>query len=271
MSKLRNVTPPWMSKTGRGKENVSVSYTHEESPDPGRPAVKQGHLMRSKSHPKISGRIPVIRRNSFDVCKPRPRITAHVPAKKRVLVSPLSPVKASPPVTPTTAVSKENSIPFQAVKRNIVPNEWSSSPGILDDLTPPVSTIKSTATVVKDKDKSRKWALMDLTGLSRNFENLGKKDIVKGSDLVKERVRDWERERGRLREIAALEEMEQDRDEEAATQKQGAKWSAPYDKENDRGTENGGLHVAVAQLAPRGSDRSRPRSALGKFFLLSSQ
>ena len=112
---------------------------------------------------------------------------------------------------------------------------------------------------------------MDLTGLSRNFENLGKKD-VKGSDLVKERVRDWERERGRLRVIAALEEMEQDRDDEPTTQKQGAKWSALYDKENDRGMENGGLHVATAQLAPRGSDRSRPRSALGEcFLLLSSQ
>ena len=66
MSKLLNVTPPWMSKPVRGKENVLVSDTHKESPDPGRPAFKQGAMMRSKSHPKISGRIFIVHRHQSD-------------------------------------------------------------------------------------------------------------------------------------------------------------------------------------------------------------
>jgi hypothetical protein len=136
------------------------------------------------------------------------------------------------------------------------------SPGILSDLSPPPGT------VVKDKHKGRKRALMDLTGLSRNFEN-AKKDHVKGSDSVKERVRDWERERERLWEIAALEEMERERDEQPATNhNQETKRSAVFDKENDGGMENRGLHVAVAQSAPRASEPNRPRSALGRWFLL---
>jgi hypothetical protein len=137
------------------------------------------------------------------------------------------------------------------------------SPGILGDLSPP------TGTVVKDKPKGRKRALMDLTGLSRNFENAGKKGHAKGSDLVKERVRDWERERERLREIAALEEMERERDEQPATKHdQEMKRNAVFDKENDGGMENRGLHVAVAQSAPRGTELNRPRSALGRWSLL---
>jgi hypothetical protein len=70
--------------------------------------------------------------------------------------------------------------------------------------------------------------------LSRNFENTGKKVHVKGSDLVKDRVRDWERERERLQKIAVLEEIERERDGHPATKhNQETKRSAIFDKEND--------------------------------------
>ena len=176
------------------------------------------------------------------------------------MVTPLSPVKASPPASPAASKeTKENSVPL---KRNAVLHDSAPvSPGILGDLSPPIGTVA--------KNKGRKKALMDLTGLSRNFENAGKKVHVKGSDSVKERVRDWERERERLREIAALEEIERERDEQPTIKhKQEAKRNAIFDKENDGGTENRGLHVAVARAVPRGSESNRPRSALGTWFLL---
>jgi hypothetical protein len=59
---------------------------------------------------------------------------------------------------------------------------------------------------------------MDLTGFSRNVEDMGKEN-VKSKDPVKQCVRDWERERERegLREIAAPEDRDKDNGDEQET------------------------------------------------------
>lgn len=74
---------------------------------------------------------------------------------------------------------------------------------------------------IKDKDRYKGRALMELSGVNRNRENGGKKENTnakkpekgKGKDKVKDIVREWEREKERLREMERLEELEKVRDE----------------------------------------------------------
>jgi serine/threonine-protein kinase GIN4 len=183
-----------------------------------------------------------------------------MPAKKRLLVPPLSPVKASPPSSlHAFATGKENVMSLNTLTSNTA-REIISSAGILDNLTP---TTKSSG-VAKEKDKHRKRALMDLTGFSRNAENMGKEN-VKPKDPVKQRVRDWERERERLREMAALEDRDKDNGDEPETaRKQKKIHKDKTDKENDQ-KENQGLHVA-AHSAPRVPAHTTPLSPLGKYL-----
>ena len=101
---------------------------------------------------------------------------------------------------------------------------------------------------------------MDLTGLTRNVENMEKKENARVKDPVKERVKEWEREKERLREIAALEEREKERDEELETERKLNNLQKSAESEQEK--ESQGLHVA--RCAPRVPANTRSLSPPGK-------
>ncbi|KAF8631694.1 hypothetical protein AX15_002243 [Amanita polypyramis BW_CC] len=136
--------------------------------------------------------------------------------RKRAAVMPvtdLSPIKASPPATPTgkenTSVRvlnsshKSNRKPFGNVNNR--------------ENIPQPQFLKSADDESQAKRRSR--LLGDSTARHLADENASKgkklKEVRSKEKVnhVKERVRDWERERQRLREMQRLEELEKERDE----------------------------------------------------------
>ncbi|KAK2465369.1 hypothetical protein APHAL10511_002723 [Amanita phalloides] len=150
--------------------------------------IDQQSLTRPKSQPKITGSI-----------KTHPR--------KRALAVPaidLSPIKASPPATPAGKENMNVRVLNSSHKSNRKPFGNANS---RENIPQPQ--------FAQEKRRSQ--------GLARhvNDENMGKGKTVKEEkskekvkvNPVKERVRDWERERQRLREMQRLEELEREREE----------------------------------------------------------
>ena len=137
-------------------------------------------------------------------------------SRKRVVAAPasdLSPIQASPPATPRGKENANARVPKSSHKTNRKPfgnannKENIAQPQFLK----PVDQAQA---------KRRSRVLGDSTARYAHGENVGKAETVKEvksnekSNHVKDRVRDWERERQRLREIQRLEELEMDSEEQ---------------------------------------------------------
>ncbi|KAJ7689156.1 hypothetical protein B0H17DRAFT_643200 [Mycena rosella] len=168
-AKLGNPVSPWSaSATAAAKENLS---------SPGLDFSKDNDvhcsLTKAKSQPRVT--------NS----------KIQVPARKRVLAPPvvdLSPIKGSPPASPSANAVKQNVMSLAAVTRR------------------PLGTIaprrENLPQAPAPQAKVAVRPLAELTNATKH----------KRDSSVRDRVREWEREKERLREMERLDELERDRD-----------------------------------------------------------
>jgi len=169
VSKIINMTAPWLSRSTKATENGINSR--------GQQGLEQ--TTRPKSQPKI-----------LASKKPDRVPFSHHNAKENIPV--------------TTALKAATT------RKHIASPEIKSRAGILGHSPPVTSAIKALHDVnAQEKGKHSKKALADVTGLSRNVENYGKEGGPSGKNLVHQRIKEWERERERLREITRVEELAQ--------------------------------------------------------------
>ncbi|KAJ6585267.1 hypothetical protein B0H19DRAFT_1368651 [Mycena capillaripes] len=217
-SKLANPVSPWSynAKENRSPPGLDSSFSKEGD-------SIQRSLTKSKSQPKVTSS------------------KIQVQARKRVPAPPLvdlSPIKGSPPASPPTNSAKQNvmsltSLTAAANQRQPLAIVNARTRQNLPQPKPVIET-------AKDARKVR--PLADLTA-NRNVKERGKRDSVK------DRVREWEREKERLREMERLDELERDRDaqfeverEQAARQQRAlAARERARDKENQSADMTGVL------------------------------
>ncbi|KAF9013205.1 hypothetical protein BDQ17DRAFT_1321088 [Cyathus striatus] len=146
-----------------------------------------------------------------------------VPPRKRMpLITDLSPVKASPPASPLSLKSKENIATFNALATSVNSNRQTGSRkpfgvvAVNSNLPRPRLAAKPSTTEV-NKNKRKVGILADLQKSEHSKENSpGDWPRAKDSTSVRDRMREWEREKQRLREAERLDELERDRDERLA-------------------------------------------------------
>jgi hypothetical protein len=139
------------------------------------------------------------------------------------IVSPVAQIKKPTPLSPVNAL-----LPSRAAKENFpagVRKRMASRDPLSHSTLNNAPTVKLSPEVsAKEKEKHRKRALMDLTGIVRNTENRGKeKNITSKAKGSVQRMKEWERERERLREMTQLEErleeVEREREREREKKK----------------------------------------------------
>jgi hypothetical protein len=173
MSKIINMTAPWLSRSTKATENVINSRGKQGLDQTTRPTSRPKILTSKKpdrvpfSHHNAKENIPVT--TALEAATTRKHI-ASPGIKSRAGI-----LDHSPPVTLTIKA--------------------------LHDVN------------AQEKGKHRKKALVDVTGLSRNVEKYGKEGGPSGKHLAHQRIKEWERERERLREISQLEELAQVQDQ----------------------------------------------------------
>jgi len=133
------------------------------------------------------------------------------------LIPDLSPIKASPPTTPLKYVAGKENIASLKERASTPPRRLvgvlTSRNGNLPQVNMPINK------TIKEKSKAP-YSIMNRSMSqtnSRNAEDISlitNKGSAKESTSVRDRVRDWEKERKRLREMARLEETEREGDEE---------------------------------------------------------
>ncbi|KAF8349484.1 hypothetical protein F5887DRAFT_1235165 [Amanita rubescens] len=203
-------TPPTkvnrVPDTPPGLENSPVSklrvVTSRQSPP------------HSKSQPRI---VTATKSEPNLLVNPSPLIKigpAH--SRKRVVAAPasgLSPIQASPPATPRGKENANVKVPKSSHKSNRKPFGNANNK---ENIAQP----QFLKPVDQTQAKRRSRVLGDSTARYAHGENAGKAEKVKEvtskekSNHVKDRVRDWERERQRLREIQRLEELETESEEQ---------------------------------------------------------
>ncbi|KAH0586424.1 hypothetical protein H2248_007659 [Termitomyces sp. 'cryptogamus'] len=160
---------------------------------PSKQMTQSPHVARVRSQPKVAA-------------------TKTTPRKRIPTISELNPVRASPSASPfSRAAGKENIRAFNAL---------AASTSSRRPLSPLVNRAENLhisgaapAPDTKDSERSRKSRILgDATSRHRKAENMH--TPVKRKDPVRDRVKQWERERERMREMARLEEIERERDEE---------------------------------------------------------
>ncbi|ESK95245.1 map microtubule affinity-regulating kinase 4 isoform 2 [Moniliophthora roreri MCA 2997] len=187
MSKLMDVSSPWSSPGDRtGIHSPSSLVTPNSNEVTGRNKT----VVKSKSQPKVSA--------------------IKAATKKRIPVAvDLSPIKASPPTSPNGRVANTVSLHSDSNVRKRQPL------GAVNGATRenvPVSRMAGRPSVDELAQKHKGRMLSDLAGPPKKRN--GKENHVN------QRVRDWERERERLREMSRLEELEKDTENERAPSEQ---------------------------------------------------
>ncbi|KAJ7600903.1 hypothetical protein C8J56DRAFT_911575 [Mycena floridula] len=194
LSKLLEASLPW-SPAGTGKENLSIppGLGADKLPKEGELYGGSHLLARSKSQPKVND------------------TKVHSYRSKRVPVpsTDLPPILGSPCTSPV--VSKHSRIPSTDVSK------------VRRPLAPAGATKRENLAVLKprpssvllEKRKSRP-VLADLSGVAINTSRKAK---AGKENTANQRVREWEREKQRLREMQHLEELEMERDEEIREKK----------------------------------------------------
>ncbi|KAG6853053.1 hypothetical protein C0991_007197 [Blastosporella zonata] len=208
----------------------STSYTSSvvfekdmlELMEAARPWIEQKELPDSppgldllkKSSQEIS-QIPQLARTRS---QPKNAVAKPPPRKRVAPMGELSPVKASPPSSPfSAAAGKENIRSFNALAASTTSSRRPLG-NIANRENLPASRIAPRrsqfmdAAKEKDKDARRSRILGDLTSSHRNMEN-SPPPVKSKKDPVRDRVKEWERERERMRERERLEEVQRERDE----------------------------------------------------------
>ncbi|THV03038.1 kinase-like protein [Dendrothele bispora CBS 962.96] len=169
LSKLANMTPPRMHSPRNTRLESPVSPPGLSPKSDGTP---HRSVTKSKSQPKVNAKV-------------------QIPARKRAPIpNELSPIKASPPTSPSIrALDSRGRGNVPSARVNVRPS--------IDQLA--------------QKHKGR--MLSDLVGPNpHSRKGKGKENHVS------QRVRDWERERERLREMSRLEDLEKDTETEQETE-----------------------------------------------------
>ncbi|KAF8887180.1 hypothetical protein BD779DRAFT_1528545 [Infundibulicybe gibba] len=218
MAKLLNLSP-WKGKEAPDSPPGLQVTKSKDAPSKSKPTIS-----KSKSQPKVGG------------LKAQPH--------KRVPPPPLaelSPIPASPPISPLTSTSgKENIVSLNSMT-NLSRKPFGTA---ANRENRPVSVISAKPSANNVRGKR---VLADLTGRNRNFDdenvtvNGVKREKGKAKDNhVKDRVREWEREKERLREMEKLEEIARERDEELEAEKQRSirRRQAQAARERERDKEN---------------------------------
>ncbi|KAF8132205.1 hypothetical protein K438DRAFT_1998613 [Mycena galopus ATCC 62051] len=223
-SKLGNPISPWSNnskKENRSPPGLDSSFSKEGD-------SIQRSITKSKSQPKVTAS------------------KIQVQARKRVPVPPmvdLSPIKGSPPASPPPS-AQQNVMSLASLTTSANQRQPLAmiSPRTRENLPQP----KQAGEPAKDTRKVR--PLAELTAANRNVP----KDRVK-RDSVKDRVREWEREKERLREMERLDELERDRDAQFEAEREQAERQrkALEARERARGKENQSADVSDMLSPPR--------------------
>jgi len=138
-------------------------------------------------------------------------------AKKHPYIIPdLSPVKASPPTTPLKYAAGKENIASLKGRTSTPPRRLgvlTSQNGNLPQANMPINKTTQEKSRAPRSIMNRSMSRTD----SRNTVDISlitSQRSAKESTSVRDRVRDWEKERKRLREMTRLEETERERDEE---------------------------------------------------------
>ncbi|EAU85877.2 CAMK/CAMKL/MARK protein kinase [Coprinopsis cinerea okayama7 len=224
LDKLLNMTPPRSRRTVDASENP-VSPPGLALPQDLDSSTRRHSLVKSKSQPKVTASNIQPRR------RPAPPVID------------LSPIKASPPASPYASASAKENMAAAANRNRSVAGHKENKHGTASSrrafgaiIAPDNNTIMpppplSTRIPIKTLDEMtsrRRSGLFDSTrsrsnlALSNKTSNINLKDgdrslsgslRANGSNNVKDRVLEWEREKQRLREMERLEELERERDE----------------------------------------------------------
>ncbi|KAF5389193.1 hypothetical protein D9757_003418 [Collybiopsis confluens] len=131
---------------------------------------------------------------------PRRRIPAHVD---------LSPIKASPPTSPQAQARKNGGTRSQRAPLGAI------QPRNVENIAAPPQRVAIKPSVKNSNKQHGKVGILDeLVNGPSGARKVQQKGGRGKENHVNQRVRDWERERERLREISRLEEIERERDEE---------------------------------------------------------
>ncbi|KAK7469012.1 hypothetical protein VKT23_003508 [Stygiomarasmius scandens] len=204
LSKLADMTPPRLHspRNSRPESPLSPPGLSPKSDD-----TPHRTVTKSKSQPKVNAR-------------------AQVPARKRVPIpnaADLSPIKASPPTSPSNSTpshGRVTSIRSSPNKRPPLAALGSRGRGNVPSARIPVQP-----SIDKLAEKHRGRMLSDLVGPNPHARKGKGKE-----NHVSQRVRDWERERERLREMSRLEELEKDTETEQETESE-----VPQERKEDFG------------------------------------
>ncbi|KAJ7451595.1 hypothetical protein FB451DRAFT_702631 [Mycena latifolia] len=225
-SKLGNIVSPWSASA---KENLSPPGL-ESSPSFSKDADSlHRSITKSRSQPKVT--------NS----------KIQVQARKRVPAPPvvdLSPIKGSPPSSPPAASAKQNVMSLASATASANPRKPLAvlSPRTRENLPQAPQSVAESA-----KDARKVRPLAELTA-NRNAKERGKRDSVK------DRVREWEREKERLREMERLDELERDRDAQFEEERERAarqqKAFAAREREHDKENESADMSAVLSPPRP---------------------
>ncbi|KZT67233.1 hypothetical protein DAEQUDRAFT_729268 [Daedalea quercina L-15889] len=201
------------------------------------------------------------------------------------LLGTLSPVKPSPPAASTvfSPVGKENDSPTPSAngkparttrkplgpRRPTPPNSPTAS---LSPLSPSgkENAISPSLAKQKDKEARRSRVFKDVTAANRNAENVAEvvtpkqqpaKSPESHSNSVRDRMKAWERERERLREMQFLEERVREADEEREQQKREEK-AMDEEVEQEREKQERELEEKAAREKERLEEEKRREAEL---------
>ncbi|KAJ7288021.1 hypothetical protein C8J57DRAFT_1459679 [Mycena rebaudengoi] len=183
--------------------------------------------------------------------KSQPKVTASkIQVRKRVPVPPvvdLSPIKGSPPASPPASSAKQNVMSLNSITAAANPRKPLGIIGGRTRENLPAPSLLPRPSMENGRDARKVKPLSELTANRTG-------DRVK-RDSVKDRVREWEREKERLREMERLDELERDRDaqfeeerEQAARQRNAI---AARERERERDKENQSADMTNVLSPPR--------------------
>ncbi|KAF7348357.1 Protein kinase domain-containing protein [Mycena sanguinolenta] len=187
MSKIGSPVSPWSTnaKENRSPPGLDSSFSKEER-----------SLTKSKSQPKVTSS------------------KIQVQARKRVPAPPmvdLSPIKGSPPSSPPATSAQQNVRSLASLTTGTTQRQ---PLGVLSPRTR--QNLPQPKPAIEPKDSRKVRPLAELTANRTTTKERGK------HDSVKDRVREWEREKERLREMERLDELERDRDAQREAEREQA-------------------------------------------------
>ncbi|KAE9394875.1 hypothetical protein BT96DRAFT_998101 [Gymnopus androsaceus JB14] len=189
------------SSIRRGENDGKAGRDKELHLPPGLESPKN-HVSRTLSKSKSQGRVAT---NNEALKNIRKRVPAHVD---------LSPIKGSPPVSPA-AQARKNTASHNGRQQQQRAPLGPIHPRDTNNILAPSHQQRVVAGKPSFKELNKRHSKVGMLDELANGPPGARKVQNRGKENhVSQRVRDWERERERLREISRLEEIERERDAE---------------------------------------------------------